>query len=124
MSDEDNVIHAFPTTELPDNPILIAPKPPGVPYHCHHQEIRLDAHDRTVQCAKCGAILDPFNFLMNQAATLQMAWANYHQVRRELSEVHDRVIHLKKEEQRIKARLKRQQEKLSTVVLYDPDKQT
>lgn len=120
--DDDNVIRPFPTNELPENLVQIAPKPTHLPYSCEHGSVRLDEHDRSVQCTKCGAMLDPFNFILRQARTLQSAWDNYKYVRRELSEVTDRVTYLKKEEQRIKARLKRLQTKTDTLVIYDPTK--
>lgn len=121
--DDDNVIHAFPTSELPENLVQVAPKASHLPYHCEHGAVRLDEHDRSVQCTKCGAMLDPFNFILKQAKTLQTAWDNYKYVRRELNEVTERITYLKKEEQRIKARIKRLQSKTDTIVIYDPTKQ-
>lgn len=111
----DNV-KAFPgVSELPDNPMQIAPRPHG---WCRHENVMLDEHSRTVQCAdvKCGATLDPFNFLLNNAQTIQSAWSRYRHVTKEASEIADRVTALKKEEQRLRAMVKRLQEKTGAVL--------
>lgn len=116
MSD-DNIIHAFPAAELPENLMTIAPKPPGAPFYCQHEAVRLDAHDRTVQCARCGKLLEPFDFLMENARTMAMAWDNHRQVKAQLSDLHDRVTFLKKEEKRLTAKVRRLAAKTNDVIL-------
>jgi len=111
----DNV-KAFPGTgDLPENPMRIAPRLNGF---CSHEKIILDEHTRSIQCAdsKCGAILDPFNFLHKNAQTIQSAWSNYNYVRKQANEIADRVGALKKEEQRLRAMIKRLQEKSGSVI--------
>lgn len=114
MSD-DKVIHAFPGTELPENLMQIEPRNPALPYHCGHEAIRLDRHERTVHCARCGANLDPFMFLLNNAVTLQRAWQNHAEAQRKVRELYDRIELLTKEEKRLRARVKRQQEKTEVI---------
>ena len=110
----DNVT-AFPGIELPENPMQLVPRPPG---YCDHSAIVIDEHNRVVTCAdsKCGATLDPFNFLCSNATTLQRAWSNYAYVTRQVAEVTERVHALKKEEQRMRGMVKRLQEKAGSVI--------
>lgn len=113
---EEKVIHAFPANELPESVMKIDPKRPGEPYFCEHPAIRLNAHDRTVHCAKCSATLDPFNFLLSETKTIQRAWENHRQVSTKVSELNERVTMLAKEEKRLRAQVKRLQEKSGEVV--------
>mgnify|MGYP000328965747 FL=1 len=89
----------------------MAPRQPG---WCSHEAVTLDEHTRTIVCAnvKCGAVLDPFNFLANQGNTIQRAWSAYRQAMQQANEVAERVSVLKKEEQRLRAMVKRLQEKV------------
>lgn len=117
----DNVT-AFPgAADLPENPMQMAPRQPG---WCRHDAVILDEHTRTIQCAdpKCGAALDPFNFLKQQAHTISGAWSAHGQVMRQANEVAARVTVLKREEQRLRAMVKRLQEKTGAVVVARPGK--
>jgi hypothetical protein len=115
MSDE-KVIHAFPTSELPENVMAVEPRRAGDPYFCAHPAIRLNEHDRTVHCAKCGAALDPFNFLLHETKTIQRAWESHRHVTTKVNELNERVTVLAKEEKRLRAQVKRLQEKSGEVV--------
>lgn len=115
MSD-DKVIHAFPAAELPESVMTVDARRAGEPYFCQHPAIRLNEHDRTVHCAKCGAALDPFNFLLHEAKTIQRAWENHKVVAAKVSELNERVAALAKEEKRLRAQVKRLQDKSGEVV--------
>lgn len=111
----DNVT-AFPgAPDLPDNPLQLAPRQPG---WCRHDAVILDEHTRTIQCVdpKCGAVLDPFNFIRAQAHTISNAWDAHRQAMRQANEVAVRVTALKREEQRLRAMVKRLQDKTGAVV--------
>lgn len=111
----DNVT-AFPGGgDLPENPMKTAGYRPGF---CSHDNVILDDHTRTIQCAdpKCGAALDPFNFLHGQARTIERAWSAYRQAMHQANEVAERVTALKREEQRLRAMVKRLQEKTGAVI--------
>jgi hypothetical protein len=111
----DDIIKAFPGHTLPENPLAIAPRHPE---YCSHEAVLLDQHNRTVICAnlKCGATLDPFSFLLSNARTIESAWSSYRQVQNQVKEVTERVHALKKEEQRLRAMLKRLQDKSGAVL--------
>lgn len=111
----DNVTSLPSASGLPENPMQLAPRPLG---WCDHESIVLDEHTRTVTCAnpKCGAALDPFDFLAGNARTIQRAWSAYRSAMNQANEVAERVSVLKKEEQRLRAMVKRLQEKTGSVV--------
>ena len=115
MSD-DKVIHAFPGSELPENPLQIEQRDPRLPYYCEHADVRLSEHDRTIHCAKCRATLDPFNFVRDNARTIQRAWQSHKEATRIVGELNDRIGALKKEEQRLRAQVKRLQDKSGEVL--------
>lgn len=112
----DNVT-AFPgAADLPENPMHVTPRPFG---YCRHDAVILDEHTRTIQCAdpKCAAVLDPFNFLRQQAHTISNAWSAHASAMRQANEVAERVTVLKREEQRLRAMVKRLQDKTGAVVM-------
>lgn len=116
MSDE-NIIHAFPGAELPENLLTVAPRPSAVPTFCQHEAIRLDPYDRTVQCARCGQTLDPFSFLHENARTLAMAWENHRYAKSKVDELQERILFLKKEEKRLAAKVRRLAAKTDDVIV-------
>jgi len=107
----DNVKQLPGATALPENPMEMAPRRLG---WCSHESVILDEHNRTVVCAdpKCGAVLDPFNFLASNGNTIQRAWSAYKHAMQQANEVAERVSVLKKEEQRLRAMVKRLHEKV------------
>ena len=116
MSDDN--VKPFPGAgDLPENPLQIEPRPAGV-YFCRHDAVTLDEHTRTIKCAdpKCGAILDPFGFLMSHARTIERAWSAHAHAMRQANEIAERVSVLKKEEQRLRAMVKRLQDKSGAVL--------
>jgi hypothetical protein len=113
---DNKVVHAFPAAELPDNLLAIEPRPAGVPYFCQHDAVTLNEHDRMVNCAKCGATLEPFNFLQSNARTIQMAWINYREAQRKVAELNESIAILTKEQKRLRAQVKRQQDKSGAVL--------
>jgi hypothetical protein len=103
-ADRGNVVLAFRERPgvLPDNPLELEPGRRG---WCRHPAIRLDEHDRTVQCRKCGAMLDAFGLLVNNARTLQTAWSSYRIATAKAEEVERRVHALQKEEATLRAQV-------------------
>jgi len=104
----------FPESDgLPEN--ILAPV--QRPYEfCGHETIRVEAHQRQVTCAKCKAVLDPFDFLRDNARHLQDAWERHRQVNAKVREISERVHELSKEEKRLKARVKTLQEKTGELI--------
>lgn len=111
----DNVATFPGSPDLPENNMQLAPRLPG---WCNHDSVVLDEHTRTMKCAdvKCGATLDPFDYLRSNAHSIARAWNAHREVMRQANEVAERVSVLKKEEQRLRAMVKRLQEKSGAVV--------
>lgn len=115
MADENNVIHAFKPAELPEKTLLIEKPPAGRPFFCNHEQLSIDPHERSIHCARCGQALEPFDFLLNQAHVLQRAWQDHASVKRDLSEMQDRVTALKKEEKSLRGKVERLKDKVGIV---------
>lgn len=113
MSESDSNVRRFPGAEIPEQ-TLFAERPP---YNfCGHAKITLDEHSRTVKCAGCGKVFDPFQFLQNEVERIQSAWSRHKEVRTSLSELVDRVDALKKEEARLKGRIRTAKAKVEPVI--------
>lgn len=63
MTTDSNIRH-FPGAEVPEQTLSVEREPFG---YCAHDKISLDEHSRTVRCAKCDKVFDPFDFLKNEA---------------------------------------------------------
>ncbi len=113
MTEHPTNVRAFPGAELPEQTLLVERKPYGF---CSHDQISLDEHRRVVKCAKCDQVFDPFDFLHKEAIRLEVAWRDHGHVRRELNELIDRVDNLKKEEARLKGRIKTAKAKVEPVI--------
>ncbi|RFP32463.1 hypothetical protein [Duganella sp. BJB476] len=111
----DNVIHAFKPAELPAQTLTIEKPPAGKKMYCQHGGLRIDPHERSIACAECGQVLDPFDYLLTNAATINRAWQDHGYVKREISDIQDRITELKKEEKRLKAQIKRSADKITVV---------
>lgn len=111
----DKVVHAFPTSDLPENLMQIEPRKASAVFFCSHEAIRIDPHDRLVFCVRCDATLDPFNYLLKNADQIRTAWDNYKQAKLKVDDLHERIQVLSKEERRLKDRVKRLQDKFPTV---------
>jgi len=105
----DDKILQFPGgSELPEQTILIEK---DMSRFCQHGKISLDSHMRTAICIECGAVLDPFDFLLRNAKTLHVAWANYKSVNAQVSELMDRLTFLKKQKASLEASIRRLKDK-------------
>ena len=62
-----------------------------------------------------GALFDPFDFLQRVVARLQRAWEDHKHVQRSLNDLRDGVESLKKEEARLKARIRTAKAKVAPV---------
>lgn len=109
----DSNIRAFPGSEIPEQTLSVEREPYGF---CTHDKITLDEHSRTVRCAKCAKVFDPFDFLKNEVRRIQAAWEDCRQVRQKVSDGLDRVEALKKEEKRLQGRIKTARAKAEPVI--------
>ncbi|MDH1255062.1 hypothetical protein N5C67_20640 [Comamonas thiooxydans] len=110
---QDTNIRQFPCNEIPEQTLSVKRQRYNF---CTHDKISLDEHSRTVKCAACDHVFDPFSFLKKEVQRLQIAWDDHKQVRQSLSELNERVDSLKKEEARLKARIKTAKAKVAPVI--------
>ena len=113
MSSSESNIHKFPGAELPEQTLLVEQHRYNF---CTHDKISLDDHSRTVRCASCDKVFDPFDFLQKEVIRLQRAWDDHKHVRQSLNDLRDGVEALKKEEARLKARIKTAKAKVAPVI--------
>lgn len=110
---EDTNVRLFPGAEIPEQTLSVERKRLGF---CSHEKITLDEHSRSVRCPACEQVFDPFDFLQKEVARIQQAWERHREVRVSLNELLDRVDALKKEEARLKGRIKTARAKAEPVI--------
>lgn len=66
-----------------------------------------DEKFRVLECERCGAIIDPFDYLMKIARDNDMYWNMKQEYRKQATELAAKVEELKREERNLKARIKR-----------------
>ncbi len=118
----DKVI-SFPgaPSELPENPIELTTS--GKPFnYCQHERISLDAHKRLVDCRDCGQVLDPYDFLEKNAATLARAWRSHAAVTLKVAELNESIRILQKELESVKGKLRRAKDQLPVIDVRGKDK--
>lgn len=107
----EKVIHAFKAADdLPPCPIQVKSSSPV--YHCDHRSLQIDVHERSIRCDACGAVLDPFSYLVKNGQSLQMAWQDYRAVRERVKSLNESIERLVREEKRLKALIRRTKDKL------------
>lgn len=114
MSDE-NVLRPFKSADLPEQTLIVEKPPAGKKMYCQHVGLRIDPHERSIACSECGQVLDPFEFLLTNAVTVNRAWQDHAYVKRELGEMQERISVLKKEEKRLKSQIGRHKDKIVSV---------
>jgi hypothetical protein len=100
---EDKIIRAFPSRDLPECPVKVEEKAG----YCRHGEIALVAHERRIECAECGATLDPFDYLLGDARAIRRGWENYRHVQQLIKERMETIAKLDKEKRRLQAQVRR-----------------
>lgn len=117
MSDDNKITQLHKADALPECPIRVHSTSPV--YHCGHNALVIDSHERSIRCAKCDAVLDPFDYLASCGRNIQLAWRDYKYMRDEIRKLNESVGRLKREERRLKASIKRQQQKTTVLDVRD-----
>lgn len=113
MADDDKVL-SFPVRAVPECPVeVVNTRNPGK-FCLYHMRIRLDVHKRVVECADCGQILDPFDYIAAGAQAIRRGWQEHAHVESLIREKRDQVTALDKERKRLQPILKRMREKVGT----------
>lgn len=113
MDETDSNVRRFPGAEIPEQTLFAERERYNF---CRHDKITLDEHHRTVKCAGCGKVFDPFHFLQNEVERIQGAWVRHKEVTASIAELVTRVDALKKEEARLKGRIKTAKAKVEPVI--------
>lgn len=74
--------------------------------YCNHNVIEVNKETRMLQCKGCKIWLDPFDFLWRWALRQEVVERNLKDLREEEKSLCEQIIELKKEEKRVKSRLK------------------
>ena len=75
--------------------------------HCSHKQAWVDPHNRTVECRACGAVLDPFDYLMEIVHEGNRLVRMYDAINRARTQVRE----LEDEERKLKGRVRSWREK-------------
>jgi len=114
MSD-DNIVQAFPQRgQLPENPVELVEDRWR---HCQHASIRIIKDDRQVVCRECGATLDPFDYLVNEAHAITRGWQEHRQVMAECAQRREDIARLEKEKRRLQAQVRTLKKRADEVTL-------
>ncbi len=89
------------------------PKPANLPYRCTHMKLHVDSHHRSLTCRRCGAAVDPFDWINSVAdGETKVEW-ELKELRREITDHRQGLEKLKREEVNCKARIKNASFKLN-----------
>lgn len=79
---------------------------------CECRRFLMDEHARTMECRDCGRVLDAFGWLLGFARTENGLLRRLEYLQEEQSRRNQSIERLKKEEQRIKARIRAAKDRL------------
>jgi len=91
------------------------PKPDNLPYRCTHMKLQVDSHHRSLTCRRCGAVVDPFDWISSVAAGETKVEWELKELRREITDHRQGLEKLKKEEVNTRARIRNAQFKLNDI---------
>ncbi|EEV5627058.1 hypothetical protein CTR46_005062 [Escherichia coli] len=105
--DESGNIVLFPVKEDdPRNQVNFLYKPSEKPY-CHHASVRVDEKERQVRCKICGAVVEPFDWMLSVAKRETRLADDVRLLRQEEQERRKNIEKLIQIERNVKARIRR-----------------
>ena len=105
--DESGNIVLFPVKEDdPRNQVNFLYEPSERPY-CHHASVRVDEKERQVRCKICGAVVEPFDWMLSVAKRETRLADDVKQLRQEERERRKNIEKLIQIERNVKARIRR-----------------
>jgi len=75
--------------------------------YCPHTQSSVDRYQRIVECVKCGALLDPFDVVLDLAQEEDRYTTSIQRLRKENERLDKDIQELKRQERNAKARLRR-----------------
>ncbi len=109
MPDDERPKAAVISLDEARNGLLFKPVHTG---HCRHRPATIDVEKRRLTCDKCGASLDPFDFLAGLSHDFDLYTVPLARLKRELEQTAAKLEETKRKERNARARLKRLQGKL------------
>ncbi|MDI9766464.1 hypothetical protein QM327_07820 [Pantoea dispersa] len=95
--------------------LVEAEKPEGVPHNCAHVNVLVDEHGRALTCRRCGAVVDPFDWMLARAkGETRIEW-ELKSLRAEITNHREGLEKLKREEVNCKGRVRTAQFKLNDI---------
>jgi hypothetical protein len=107
------VVDLFKNKQIPECPVEVVRAPLSF---CEHEKILMHEQSRTISCAKCNQVFDPYDFLKRDAHRIVRAWQLHRQVTHEVEEKNKVVEELKKQVARLRQFIKRHSDKDSEAV--------
>ncbi|KAE9819465.1 hypothetical protein GP647_14945 [Escherichia coli] len=105
--DESGNIVLFPVKEDdPRNQVNFLYEPSERPY-CHHASVRVDEKERQVRCKICGAVVEPFDWMLSVAKRETRLADDVKQLRQEERGRRKNIEKLIQIERNVKARIRR-----------------
>ena len=103
MDSENNVIQFTPRE---GHPKQLTPKFKQGGF-CSHEHITVDEHERLIECDRCGAVLDPFEYLWSSAVKENNQFATLSWLNIEVKRIQEEKENLLKEIAKLKAQRRR-----------------
>lgn len=82
--------------------------------YCHHPSIYVNEHDRQCRCQKCGAVIEPFDYLLDLAKKRTRMAGDVAALRNEERYRRENIKKLIQIEKNAKARIRRMDKKQNT----------
>lgn len=104
----DNVIHlVLPKSEEEKLlNVVVADKKSTVQKYCKHNQTQISEANRTLICRQCGAMLDPFEVILDRARNGENIVLEIKSLYAKRDELRESVANLEREEKNAKSRLR------------------
>lgn len=112
MSDDSGVTHlVIKDREGNDRQFKLIEKTWDQKY-CKHLLVLIDEHEKTIQCRKCKAPVDPFEWILNAAITERRIYQEASRVDSETKDRRKAIEELKRIERNLKSRIRNASKRL------------
>lgn len=75
--------------------------------YCEHTELLIDEKLRTLECKRCGSVLEAFDWLLEQAYREKSCFEQLRSLRKEVVDKREEIWQLKSEEKKLKSSIRR-----------------
>jgi hypothetical protein len=75
---------------------------------CNHKFIEVDVELRVIRCQKCNTVVDPFDFILNMAMSVESHVSYQKRLEYEVGELQERKIRLEKDLVNLRAKIRKE----------------